>query len=73
MSADTLTAQSRNFYERTKMKLAASLIIGGGGLMMLGLCTSAGGQSASSSELESNANDDHVKNSYQDLTGGFGE
>ncbi len=43
MSADNLTVASRNFYERTKLKLAYSLALAAAGLMVLGFCSSAAG------------------------------
>ena len=46
-ATDTLTITSRAFYERSKMKLVASIALSGFGLMFLGFCSSAGGNSAS--------------------------
>lgn len=45
MSADTLTATSREFYERAKLKVAASIAFGAGSLMLLGFCSEYGGLS----------------------------
>jgi hypothetical protein len=45
MSADTLTQPSRDFYERAKLKVAASLAFAAGSLMLLGFCAEYGGQS----------------------------
>lgn len=37
MSADSLTALSRAFFERTKLKLTLSIVISAFGLMLLGI------------------------------------
>ena len=42
MSSDTLTVTSRAFFERTKAKLALSVITAAAGLMLLGFCSSVG-------------------------------
>ena len=41
---DTLTSRTRNYYEGTKSKLAASLILGAFSLTLFGLCAIAGGK-----------------------------
>lgn len=71
MSADALTTTSRAFYERAKSKLALSIIIGGSGLMMLGFCSSAGGQAQAANDAKANSNggDDEVNTS---LAAGYG-
>jgi len=45
--SDILSNQSRNFYERTKGKLALSLLVASTGLMLLGFCAYSGGMSRS--------------------------
>ena len=70
---DSLTASSRSFYERSKAKLAASIVIAAGGLMILGFCSSAGGLSASNSQQKELApDDDHTQYTYQALVSGYG-
>ncbi len=77
MSADTLTVTSRNFFERTKAKLWASIIVAGAGLMLLGFTSIAGGISQSSA-LQADlvddklTNDDELKASYAALASGYG-
>jgi hypothetical protein len=70
---DSLTASSRSFYERSKAKLALSVVIAAGGLMILGFCSIAGGESASNSQLkELYPDDDHIQYSFQALVSGYG-
>ena len=70
---DSLTASSRSFYERSKAKLALSIVIAAGGLMVLGFCSVAGGNSASNSQLKELAsNDDRMQYSFQALVSGYG-
>lgn len=70
---DSLTASSRSFYERSKGKVALSIVVAAGGLMVLGFCSVAGGQSASESQLKELAgDDDHIQYSQQALVSGFG-
>ena len=71
MSADTLTLTSRAFYERAKAKLAASLILGAGSLMLLGFCSEDGGLSRSNSIKSDNTASNSDKNSYDALSGGY--
>ena len=74
MSSDTLTVTSRAFYERSKAKVAISIIVGAASLMLLGFCAVAGGNSAANNEYYSgNHVDDHAKNAESDLAGGFGK
>ncbi len=71
MSADSLTSSSREFYERTKLKLVWSVILAGGGLMMLGMCAANGGESASNKiKMDNAATDD---GSVEALVGGYGK
>ena len=72
MSADNLTAKSRAFYERTRSKMAASLLLIGLGLMALGWCSAFGGQSDSANHERKNTSGDEKK-AIQSLVGGFGK
>lgn len=74
MSSDTLTVTSRAFYERSKAKVAISIIVAASGLMLIGFCAVAGGNAASNNALGETAptTDDHVKSSYTALAGGYG-
>lgn len=40
---------------------------------MIGFCSFSGGLSSASNSLYSIQNDDHKKNAYQSLSGGFGD
>lgn len=71
MSADTLTATSRAFLERSKLKLTLSIVFGGAGMIMLGMCAQFGGISASEGDIQDNLNDDD--GSHQALKSGHGE
>ena len=44
MPSDDLSVQSRNFFERARVKLVMSLLVAALGLMMLGFCAYSGGQ-----------------------------
>lgn len=70
MSADTLTATSRTFYERSKAKVALSIITGAAGMMLLGFCASVGGQASSANESKVSGTDDAA---VQSLVGGYGK
>lgn len=73
MSADTLTATSRAFYERSKMKVALSIVTGAAALMLLGFCASAGGQaSAANSVAKSEKSGSDAYDAQQSLQGGYG-
>eukprot|EP01039_Chlorochromonas_danica_P004239 gene4239-4658_t len=52
MSADALTYSSRAFYERVKSKFVFSFVLGGGAMLMLGFCSSAGGQAQAASKTD---------------------
>ena len=41
---DSLSPLSRAFYERSKAKLAVSIVLGASCLMLLGFCSNSGGQ-----------------------------
>lgn len=74
MSADTLTASSRIFFERTKSKLVASIFAAAFGMMFLGFCAATGGQSQAAAD---NGKEDGLSNDQKDafgsLTAGFGK
>jgi hypothetical protein len=72
MSADTLTASSRHFFERTKGKLATSIFAAAFGMMFLGFCSVTGGQSQSASDNAKNASGD-LKDSFESLQSGYGK
>lgn len=46
-SVDSFPSSKRNFYERTRSKLVASIILGGVTCFLLGFASAAGGQSMS--------------------------
>mmetsp|Transcript_2256 Transcript_2256/g.3066 ORF Transcript_2256/g.3066 Transcript_2256/m.3066 type:complete len:140 (-) Transcript_2256:238-657(-) len=74
MSADALTATSRNFYEWTRAKIIISIVSASACLLLLGFCSYSGGLSNSSNEKKNAAtvNDDHVKNGLGALAAGYG-
>jgi hypothetical protein len=72
MSADTLTLTSRAFYERAKAKLAASIILGSGALMLLGFCSEDSGLSKSNNIYADNQKDDEFETAYSALASGYG-
>ena len=65
---DLLSKTSRDFYERSKLKLVYSVAFGGGALLLLAACSSFGGLSLSAKDLET----DHDDGSQTALSGGFG-
>jgi hypothetical protein len=70
MSADMLSVPSRNFYENIRLKVAFSMSVFAGSLLLMGLCTSAGGQSSAANYVvDSNSTDDG--GAYA-LAGGYG-
>ena len=76
MSADDLSPASRSFYERSKAKMAASIVLGASCLMLLGFTANSGGQAAAANytaneaqQLGQNSNTVHQ---YQALSGGYG-
>eukprot|EP01040_Poterioochromonas_malhamensis_P007949 gene7949-8591_t len=71
MSADTLTATSRHFYERTKSKVAISIIVSAAGLGALGFCAATGGLSASSNDQAKNSSGDS-KDALEAQAAGYG-
>lgn len=72
MSADTLTATSRHFYERTKSKVAISIIVSAAGLGALGFCAATGGLSASSNDLAKDSSGDS-KDALEAQAAGYGK
>jgi hypothetical protein len=74
MSADTLTVTSRAFYERSKFKIAVSIVAGGAALFFLGFCSAAGGESQASQDLSKGlSTGSNAYKSYQSLAGGYGK
>jgi hypothetical protein len=71
MSADTLTVTSRTFYERTKTKVAISIITSAAGLMALAFCSSTGGLAASNGDLAKSYTGD-AKDAVEALQSGYG-
>ena len=73
-SADTLTATSRAFYERSKAKVVISIFAAAGGMMLLGFCSSTGGQSSAANTRAdpSNITDDE-ESAQLALAGGYGK
>lgn len=75
-TADGLTILSRSFYERTRLKLAMSIVLGAASLMMLGFCSNSGGLAESHSMLRqdminNNAGKDSIE-SKEALIAGYG-
>lgn len=75
-SADSLSPNSRKFFENTRAKMAASIFIASMGLMCLAYTSIYGGQSDSASNTanvyKSNT-DDSVYKAQLSLAGGFGK
>jgi len=71
-TADTLTVSSRAFYERSKAKLGASIIIAAGSLMLLGFCSIAGGQAAALQQSIKQTNDAAAIKILQAQVSGYG-
>mmetsp|Transcript_9937 Transcript_9937/g.14976 ORF Transcript_9937/g.14976 Transcript_9937/m.14976 type:complete len:119 (+) Transcript_9937:101-457(+) len=72
MSADSLTIKSRDFYERSKVKLVLSIVCGALGLMSLGFCTTAGGQSSFNDTMADKSNSSESEDVYEAFSAGFG-
>ena len=70
-AADSLSSVSRKFYEDSRMKVAMSIVVAAGSMMLLGFCTIAGGNSASNTYLYKDATDKNTKNSYQNMAAGY--
>lgn len=72
MSADSLTIQSRNFYERAKLKQVFSLTLAAAGLMSLGFTASYGGLSNYNTIQVDRFDDDEVIEINSALSAGYG-
>lgn len=73
MSADTLTATSRAFYERTKSKAAASFFLAAASMIFIGFTGQSGGQSAAYGNLnEISGLPNYVSDAYQSYQSGYG-
>jgi hypothetical protein len=73
MSADTLTLNSRDFFENAKMKKTLSLTFAGIGLLLLGFSCAHGGESRAAqltAELSGQAS--WREDAYTDLAGAYG-
>jgi hypothetical protein len=73
---DDLSPASRDFYEMTRFKVAASLIIGSVGLMLLGFCAQDGGlaeyyKTKNDMAKKENASS-NVQSALTNTSGGFG-
>lgn len=71
-AADSLTVKSRDFYERAKGKQVFALALAATGLMALGFCAAASGESNFSTILEDKQNDDEIAEIYSALSSGYG-
>jgi hypothetical protein len=75
-SIDALTPPSRAFYERSKLKMAASIVLGASCMMLLGFTANSGGQAAAANynanEAQALGQDSNTVHQYQALSGGFG-
>ena len=75
MSADTLTATSRAFYEQTKVKVAVSIFLSAMAMMSLAYVSTYGGESNSAAFLRKtvdNLADDYRYEAQNALAGGYG-
>ena len=76
MSADDLTPASRSFYERSKAKMAASIVLGATCMMLLGFTANSGGQAAAANynanEAQNLGQSSSTVHQYQALSGGYG-
>ena len=71
-SPDSLSVTSRAFYERGKAKVAASIFLAAGALMLLGFSSTAGGISNSSQLTYDAADDDKTQSYMEPLMAGYG-
>jgi hypothetical protein len=69
--SDALTVTSRNFFERVKNKVALSIFTAAAALMLLGFCSSSGGQSAAANDQIKNLSGD-AKDAQKALASGYG-
>lgn len=72
MSADSLSATARAFYEQTRFKMVASIFLASMAMMALAYCSTYGGQSNSAASLRKAVDDDKMEDSQQALVGGYG-
>mmetsp|Transcript_5155 Transcript_5155/g.5286 ORF Transcript_5155/g.5286 Transcript_5155/m.5286 type:complete len:153 (+) Transcript_5155:107-565(+) len=61
MSADGLTTVSRSFYERARLKIAVSIILGAASMMLLGFTASSAGEAAFYANLRQGFLDNNAK------------
>lgn len=74
MSADTLTATSRAFFERSKSKAASSFFLAAASMVFLGFCAMAGGQAAAYNNLQDTPGlPNYVDDAYTAFKGGYGK
>eukprot|EP01033_Poteriospumella_lacustris_P011778 gene11779-8388_t len=74
MSADTLTVESRAFFERSKSKVSVSLWYGAAAIVFLGFCAAAGGMAAAYNNVTDSSvnNSSEVEDAYTSFKGGYG-
>lgn len=72
MSLDTLTVSSRSFYERTKAKVALSILTAGFALMLLGFTSSSAGESQAAYYAGKDLSGD-AANEQDSYRGGYGK
>jgi hypothetical protein len=73
MSADTLTASSRAFYERSKSKAAASFFLASAAMVFLGFCAASGGQAAAYNNLQDTPGlANYMDNAFTSYKSGYG-
>jgi hypothetical protein len=67
--SDALTAVSRAFFERAKMKMVLSLTLGAGFLLLLGFTAAAGGESASANHMKESADNGNADGKFGEILG----
>mmetsp|Transcript_6469 Transcript_6469/g.10584 ORF Transcript_6469/g.10584 Transcript_6469/m.10584 type:complete len:161 (+) Transcript_6469:56-538(+) len=73
MSADTLSPNSREFFERSKLKQTLSLAFAGIGLLFFGMTCEDGGMSNSATIMEdSSSTSGDTEDMYAALSAGYG-
>lgn len=73
MSADTLTTESRAFFERSKSKVAVSLWYAATAVVFLGFCAAAGGMAAAYNSVSDNSSlPSELEDAYTSYKGGYG-
>lgn len=75
MSADTLTVESRAFFERSKSKVSVSLWYGAAAIVFLGFCAAAGGMAAAYNNVTDSSvnNSSELEDAYTSFKGGYGK